>query len=211
MPRRIAITSDKGGVGKSTLALHLAGAWAARGQDVLLVDQDGRVGSCLRWAARGRLHGRPALGFTVLPPDELKRARLRQADVVIVDSEGRPRRKDLRRLAADADLLLVPSGVSPLELEATLEVVGYLNEQTDAGRHTRAVLTRVPAVGRAGQEAREDLREAGLVVCNTLIRQAAPFVRAAEVGSLVRDLPGPSAARAWATVLALAQEVGERG
>lgn len=208
MPRRIAVTSDKGGVGKSTLAMHLAGAFAVLGQDVVLIDGDGRVGSCLRWAARGKLHGRPALGFTVLPPDEVKKSRLERADLVLVDTEGRPKRKELRQLAKDTDLLLIPSGVSALELEATLEVAGYLMGETDAGRHTRAVLTRVPPVGRAGEEAREDLREAGLTVCNTLIRHYAPYARAAEVGSLVRDLPGHSAARAWADVQALAREVG---
>ena len=44
MPKVIAITSEKGGVGKSTLAVHLSGALAERGLAVTLIDEDGRVG-----------------------------------------------------------------------------------------------------------------------------------------------------------------------
>lgn len=42
MPKVIAITSEKGGVGKSTLAVHLTGALIERGLDAALIDEDGR-------------------------------------------------------------------------------------------------------------------------------------------------------------------------
>ncbi|MFO5558404.1 AAA family ATPase, partial [Klebsiella pneumoniae] len=35
-----ALLNQKGGVGKTTLALHLAGAWAVKGMRVLVVDAD---------------------------------------------------------------------------------------------------------------------------------------------------------------------------
>ena len=40
MPKVFAVTSEKGGVGKSTLAVHLAGALAERGLSVALIDED---------------------------------------------------------------------------------------------------------------------------------------------------------------------------
>ncbi len=207
MPRLIAVTSDKGGVGKSTLAMHLAGALAALDASVLLIDEDGRIGSCARWAARGERNGSPPLGFAVQAAEDVKKSRVERSDFVVMDTEGRPKRKELRRIADEADLVLVPSGVSALELEATLAAVEYLCEEAGAARHTRAVLTRVPPVGRAGEEAREDLREAGLTVCNTLVRAYAPYTRAAEAGTLVRDLPGASAQAAWEDMQALAREL----
>ena len=47
----IAIVSQKGGVGKSTLAVHLAAEANSQGQRVLLLDLDPQ-GSAMEWASR---------------------------------------------------------------------------------------------------------------------------------------------------------------
>jgi chromosome partitioning protein len=198
----IAVTSEKGGVGKSTLSVQLAGAWSRAGRQVALVDEDGRVGSALGWARRG-----PGLPFAVHDAQAVRPKDLRGLDLVLIDTEGRPRRRDLRELGERADVILIPSGVSALELEATRALWDYLRGE-GAERRARAVLTRVPPVGSAGLAAREDLRESGVRVCNTLVRQYAAYLQAAEQGALLCDLPGPRAQAAWSDILALAAEVG---
>ncbi|ANE43744.1 ParA family protein [Deinococcus puniceus] len=212
MPKVLAVTSEKGGVGKSTLAVHLAGALAERGLKVALIDEDPRVGSSIRWAARGMNLGGSGVGgaglpFAVYEADDVKPKKLAALDAVVIDTEGRPKRKELRQLADRADLILVPSGTSALELEATLELMDFLQSDADAARRARVVLTRVPPVGRAGEEAREDLREAGATVCNTLVRAYAAYQRAAELGTLARDVRDPRADTAWEDMLALSREV----
>ncbi|MHA0033958.1 nucleotide-binding protein [Deinococcus sp. PESE-13] len=202
MPKVIAITSEKGGVGKSTLAVHLAGALTERGLDAALIDEDGRVGSSLRWARR-REEG---LGFPVLDADEVKPKKLAALDAVLIDTEGRPRRKDLRALAERADLILIPSGPTMLELEATRELLDFFEDE-GAARRVRVVLTRVPPTGQAGEQAREDLRDDGWTVCNTALRSYTVYQKAAELGALCRDVRDPRAEQAWDDVLRLSREV----
>ncbi|AZI41446.1 ParA family protein [Deinococcus psychrotolerans] len=202
MPQVIAVTSEKGGVGKSTLSVHLTGAFQERGLSAVLIDEDGRVGSAVRWARRGM-----GLPFPVLEPEEVKPKKLREADVIVIDTEGRPKRRDLRALGERADLILVPSGVSMLELDATAELMTFLHQDPQTRRRTRVVINRVPPVGRAGLEAREELREGGVTVCNTLVRSYAAYVRAAELGVLCRDVQGDRAAQAWADIVTLSREL----
>ncbi|WP_135228115.1 ParA family protein [Deinococcus fonticola] len=205
MPKVIAITSEKGGVGKSTLAVHLAGAFHERGLNVMLVDEDGRVGSSLRWAQKAGEHG--GLGYSVIQPDDVKPRKLVDLDVLVIDTEGRPKRKELRQLAGRADLILVPSGTSALELESTRELLDFLRDEGDAMRKTRVALTRVPPVGHAGEDARESLRDEGWTVSNTLVRLYAAYQKAAEAGLLCRDIRDPRADTAWDDILSLSREL----
>ena len=56
----VALLNQKGGVGKTTLALHLAGAWASQGKRVILIDADPQ-GSALDWSEQRAREGLPRL------------------------------------------------------------------------------------------------------------------------------------------------------
>src|SRR3546814_3776280 len=106
----VALLNQDVGVGKTTLALHLAGEWARRGQRVTVIDADPQ-GSALDWSQQRARERLPRLfGVVGLARDTLHREApelARDADNIVID--GPPRLAGLMRSALlDADPVLIP-------------------------------------------------------------------------------------------------------
>ena len=96
----ITVASFKGGVGKTTTAVHLA-AYLQQQKDTLLIDGDPNR-SVTVWAKRG------TLPFKVV--DERQAARYsRDYEHIVIDTQARPSQDDLEALAGGCDLLVVPT------------------------------------------------------------------------------------------------------
>lgn len=196
--RKIAVTSEKGGVGKSTLAYNLAGALADHGRTVL-VDEDSRVRSVLQWAELA------PVPFKVVSPEEAGGV-IGSARYLVVDSEGRPSVDDLVEMAQTFDRVLIPCGTTRLEISSTLSLWRRLLAAGDMSA-VRVVITKAPPVGRVGQDARDALRAAGVTCLDTVVRRYAAHERATEVGGLVRDVRDDRASEAWSDIVGVAGEV----
>ena len=115
----IALTSDKGGMGKSTAAINLACAATEDGLEVAVLDLDPQA-SIGRWARirkKAELPPRP-VAETCVPIDiEDRLAELRDAgaDLVILDTAGRDNNAIMAAIAA-ADMVLIPCHPTDLEL-----------------------------------------------------------------------------------------------
>jgi chromosome partitioning protein len=199
----LALTSGKGGVGKSTLAFSLAGALAARYNPVVLVDEDTSIQSCLSWASAAP----ELLPFTVVSPDEASYT-ASNASVVVADTEGRPALEDMVELTQSAQLVVIPCGPSGLEVRATLKLWSALAQAGARMDKLRVVVNKAPPVGTVGQQARDALRELRVITCETVIRNYTAHQRAAELGVLVKDVKDSRAGAAWADIEALALEIG---
>lgn len=124
--RTIAIVSQKGGAGKTTLAIHLAAAATATGKVALLLDTDPQA-TASRWG-QWRGSGEPDVvdcGAPSLLAGKLAAAKKLGAEVVIIDT---PPHADLmaRQAAKLADLVLIPCRPKAFDLaavEATAELV----------------------------------------------------------------------------------------
>jgi chromosome partitioning protein len=196
----ISLTSFKGGVGKSTLAINLAGALALNAS-TLLVDED-PLQSCYQWAKHNG-----SLPMPVLLPGEVQNTDLSGPRYLLVDTEGRPKLEDLSELIRSSTWTLIPCGTSGLEIDGTLRLIDALRNADANLEKVKVVITKAPPVGTVGQQARDALREAGIPVANRVVRSYVAHQRAAELGVLVKDVPDPRASQAWADVLELAMEV----
>jgi chromosome partitioning protein len=127
VPKVISILNQKGGVGKTTLAVHLATAFARKGRRVLLLDADPQ-GSALDWAAARR--GEPLFPVVGLPKSSIHKelpALASNFELVIID--GPPRVYDVAKSACGAsDLVLIPVQPSPYDVWAAKEIIDLLAE-----------------------------------------------------------------------------------
>ncbi len=194
----ITMTSFKGGVGKSTSAVHLATYIQQQRGNVLLVDGDDNR-SCLSWAEGNHLP------FKVV--DEKAAPKYyRSYENVIIDTAARPDKNELEALAEGSDLLIVPCTPDSLSIKALSLTVKALKEI--GTNKYRILLTIVPPKStKDGDETREMLTDAGLSLFATGIRNAIAFKRAALQGIPVFEVKDRRAKDAWNDYVAVGEEI----
>jgi chromosome partitioning protein len=192
---RIGISADKGGVGKTTTALHL-GSFLQRQGSTLVIDGDTNE-SAVDWAAGGKLP------FEVMT-DAQAQGKVAGYAHVLLDTEARPITEDLRELARQVDVMLLLSRPSATDLRVLLKTYAKLA----ALKNVRILLTQVPpAPSRAEDDARELLRDAGIPVCATSIRRSAWFEHASLDNVTTNQMRDVRASIAWSDYEALGQEL----
>ncbi|HEV7252098.1 MAG TPA: ParA family partition ATPase [Mesorhizobium sp.] len=203
----VALLNQKGGVGKTTLALHLAGHWAGTGKRVLVVDADPQ-GSALDWAEQRSREGLARLfGVVGLAREALHRELLEVArghDRVVID--GPPRVAGVVRSALlVADLVLIPVAPSPFDGWASAEMLKLLGEARVFRPELppRLILSRVSARTVIARETADALADHDPAVLAAHVGQRIVFADAARSGRLAHEaLAGGMAAQEIAAVAA---------
>jgi chromosome partitioning protein len=197
----ITIASFKGGVGKTTTAIHLAGYLAGKGS-TLLVDGDPNR-SCLDWAEASGSES--ALPFQTI--DVMQLAKFAgKFEHTVIDTKARPDEKDLRVLATGCDLLVIPTTPDAMSLKATLKMLSALQE-LEANAY-KILLTMIPPPpSHDGADAAKILIDNKLAVFNSQIRRYTAYKKAALHGQLVRDTKDNYAEAAWSDYQKFGKEI----
>ncbi|NEQ29395.1 MAG: AAA family ATPase [Leptolyngbya sp. SIO4C5] len=204
----ISVQNQKGGVGKTTLAVHISHALATKGALVLLVDADPQ-GSARDWAAARE--DKPPFSVVGLDRPTIHRDLPEMAknyDHVVID--GPPRVSELARSAiAAADLVLIPVQPSPYDVWAAQEVIDLFREASVFKEKLKSVfaINRKIVNTAIGRDVVEALSGFDIPVLRSQVCQRVPFAESAATGQTVLETdPKGQAAK---EIMALADELLE--
>lgn len=128
MANVISVIQTKGGTGKTTTAMMVSSALSSLGDRVLVLDAD-KQRSAVDWAEEAG----DALGFEVIavPTDRTLETAIRRFggqdyDFILIDTP--PGSNSIVETASSAaDLVLVPTGVSPLDMKRTQATLDFFD------------------------------------------------------------------------------------
>ncbi|HEY9859766.1 MAG TPA: ParA family partition ATPase [Candidatus Obscuribacterales bacterium] len=203
---KISIQNQKGGVGKTTLAIHISHALALTGARVLLVDADPQ-GSARDWAAARE--DKPPFSVIGLDRPTLHRdlpPLAKDYDHVVID--GPPRVSDLARSAIiAADLVVIPIQPSPYDVWAANEVIKLIQEASVFKENLKSVfvINRRIVNTAIGRDVGDALAEYSIPILKSAISQRVAFAESAASGKTVLDTEPKGAAAK--EILALTKEI----
>ena len=202
-PARILVAANqKGGPGKTTLTMCLAGELGRRGHRVLVADADPQA-TATRWAASAP-NGRPfpaqvfPAGATSDRLHQELRSHLYDADFILVDCPPSADSPLSHSALLVADLALVPVVPSPPDLWAGVAIRQVIARVTQVHPTLRAriVINQRKAGTRLASKTRELLPEYGIPVLNTALGDREAFRHAAARGLTIADVPRAQLAQA---------------
>jgi chromosome partitioning protein len=179
----IAVISQKGGSGKTTLALHLAVASAAAGRNTAVIDLDPQA-SAAKWSDR-REAELPVVLSAHASRLEKEMQRVKDAGCEILFLDTAPHSDSAALQAAGlSDLVLVPCRPAILDMEAISNTLDLVKTK---GAPVFVVMNAIAPQGHEAQEAAEAIAELDAPVCPVQLVSRVAFSRSLITGLTAQE------------------------
>lgn len=192
----VTVTGFKGGVGKTTTAVHLACYFSQFGS-TLLVDGD-KNQSATGWQKRGKL---PFKIVNLMAAAKYSQ----QYEHIIIDTAARPDGEEMEALVDGCDLLVLPTTAEALAIDALLQTVDLLH---DLQADYRILLTMIhPPPVKTGKMARLALMSAEVNLFKGEIRRYIAYEKASLQGVPVYESGDRKGKIAWKDYQKIGEEI----
>ena len=187
----LAVLSQKGGVGKTTLATSLAVAAESDGKSVAVVDLDPQATATFWRDTRGK--DTPAV-ISIQPirlPAVLKAAKEQGTDLVIIDGAA-VQREIAYDTAAVSDFVLVPTKPAVFDIKSMSDTIKAVQQHE---KPLAIVLNMIAPTGVENTDAFDAAQVLGVDICPVTIGNRKAFFRSQGEGLAVQEFePGGKAA-----------------
>lgn len=206
----IGMVSQKGGVGKSTLARMMAREFVAGGMSAKIADLDTQQQTCTHWAGR-RAEGSitPELQVQSFATVKTALEESGRFDALILD--GKPNASEQTvEIAMAADLVLIPTGQTVDDLHPGVVLAHSLRKKGIKPEKIVFAMFKTTGSERENAAARQYLVDAGYAVLDGDVPVSTAYGSASDVGKAItetsfRTLNGRAAALAQSIIDKMAE------
>lgn len=183
----ISVLNQKGGAGKTTIAINLARRLTLDDDDTLLVDSDPQ-GSARNWHVNSNGELLRVIGLDRPTIDkDVKKLALHYKWIIV---DGAPQLSEMAtKTVICSDFVLIPVQPSPYDIWATQDTVDVIKQRqniTDGKPKAAFVISRNIVNTRIGKEVRQVLERFELPIFNSMTCQRIAYSKSAK-GSTVFD------------------------
>lgn len=198
MTLKLAVVGKKGGIGKTTTAIHISAHLAFSGQRTILIDGDDEA-YATTWVSGGHMP------FAVEGLGGLMT--VGNYDAAVIDSQAGPSDTEIVTLGKHSDVLILPVIPETQSVKGVLKTVGVLDAAGIPRSRVAALLTLDTRVGTATADARAALEGAGVHVLKATIRETRAVRHASAQSALVHQVRSNSGKMAWLDYEAATKEL----